>query len=134
MGLQLDGERIEGAKYIFYEGRSYIVMPNGDTYDLANAIAKINGMQKVVGFKDGDPKNCRFDNFIFKRTQNKSNRRKNASSLYKGVTQVGGRFQARFEGKSCGCFAQRDDAARAYDKAAKEKYGDEAVLNFPIDT
>lgn len=68
------------------------------------------------------------------RNQNMPNRRKNSSSLYKGVTKIGKRFQARFEGKSFGYYDQRDDAARAYDKAAKDKYGDEAVLNFPIDT
>lgn len=35
--------------------------------------------------------------------------------------------------RSLGYFANREDAAKVYDKAAKAKYGEFAVLNFPDD-
>lgn len=42
-----------------------------------------------------------------------------------------GLYNARFRRKSLGYFENPEDAARAYDIAAKEHYGDEAYQNFP---
>ena len=55
---------------------------------------------------------------------------------YKGVVKSGKRFYARIgNGRSkhqyLGSFSTIEEAARVYDRAAKEKHGEFAVLNFP---
>jgi hypothetical protein len=78
------------------------------------------------------------------RAQNNYNRlaikRKGATSKYKGVAwkKDKNKWRARlhFNGKLMflGYFDNQIDAAKAYDKAAKECYGPFACLNFPGDT
>ena len=71
--------------------------------------------------------------------QNNMNQRpqKNKKSIYKGVYPVGnrGRFRAsiRFNGKAInlGSFYNEIEAAKAYDRKAKELFGEFAWLNFP---
>jgi hypothetical protein len=50
---------------------------------------------------------------------------------YRGISIDHGGFRARFRGISLGYFNNLIDAAIAYDKKAKEYYGDSAILNFP---
>ena len=72
-------------------------------------------------------------------TQNNRNRRANRSaSRFKGVAINRGRgmpWKAAigFDGISrhLGYFADESDAARAYDKAARELFGEFAAVNFP---
>lgn len=71
-------------------------------------------------------------------SQNAKNRRKNynSRSLYKGVTfhTQRNRWLARIQNNkrkvSLGLYGSQEEAARAYDAAAKELHGDFAKLNF----
>ena len=73
------------------------------------------------------------------RSQNMGNRRKYTvgQSLYKGVHPLPGgrRWQALvgFGGRKShlGCYATEVEAALAYDKAARQLWGEFAALNFP---
>jgi hypothetical protein len=71
-------------------------------------------------------------------SQNRCWRRmmKNNTSGFRGIRPCkGGKFSARInfgrKQKTLGCFATAEDAARAYDAAAKIIHGEFAVLNFP---
>lgn len=101
-----------------------------------------------VDHRDGDELNNRRSTNLRLCThlQNSHNRRKAkmASSKYKGVTftthcrgrswQASIKLQDIFSGsynKFLGYFAVEEDAARAYDKAARYHYKEFAALNFP---
>ena len=85
--------------------------------------------------KDGDGLNNRRYNLrISTPAQNASNRGKNVNNKtgYKGVRyQADGYYIAEINKKYLGCFHSPEDAARAYDKAAKQYHGEFAYLNFP---
>lgn len=65
-------------------------------------------------------------------TKNQGNRRKIAlsSSKYKGVTKLKNCWQASCSHKYLGVFKIEEDAAKAYDKNAKQVFGEYAYLNF----
>jgi AP2 domain len=66
--------------------------------------------------------------------QNSFNTRPRGKSGFKGVTPNGKKWQAHIRREGClkhlGSFITREEAARAYDKAAKELHGEFAHLNF----
>lgn len=74
------------------------------------------------------------------RSQNNANRRKSSSpssSRYKGVGWHGrarkwaARIKVDGRNRHLGLFVSEDDAARAYDLAAAEAFGEFALVNFP---
>ena len=56
----------------------------------------------------------------------------NRTSNYKGVSlRSNGRWQVMLQRRYVGTFLTEEEAARAYDKRAKELFGEFARLNFP---
>jgi hypothetical protein len=95
---------------------------------------------KVVDHKDSNGLNNRKSNVrLCTKTQNMRNRRPwlRCSSKYKGVSldECGNKWRARitFNRKKIhiGNFDDEIEAARAYDRKAKELFGEFAYLNFP---
>jgi hypothetical protein len=97
---------------------------------------------KGVDHKDGDGLNNQRANLRPCTVgQNNSNNRlrKDSSTGFKGVTRESGaspswRARIRKNGKyvSVGSFGTAEQAAHAYDAAAKAQYGEFARLNFPL--
>lgn len=87
-----------------------------------------------VDHVDGDGLNNRRSNLrLSSHAQNGANQRrpKNNTSGYKGVHRAEGRWAAKVGSTYLGVYATPEEAARAYDTAAREIYGDFARLNFP---
>jgi hypothetical protein len=95
-----------------------------------------------VIFLDGDTLNCQRSNLrVVSKSQARvrHRRRRDSASGYKGVywNRPTGKWAAAIRSdwmlRHLGVFATREEAARAYDRAAKELHGEWAVLNFPED-
>lgn len=63
-------------------------------------------------------------------TQNRHNSRARYGG-FKGITFTRGRWQAYCEKTYLGKFIDPVEAAKAYDRVAKERFGEFALLNFP---
>jgi HNH endonuclease/AP2 domain len=101
---------------------------------------QIMGFPKEVDHGNRDGLDNRRENLrACTSSQNKMNTRirKNSRTGFRGVhiRPENGRFSAQIQlnGKAnrLGCFATAEEAARVYDKAAKELHGEFATLNFP---
>lgn len=109
----------------------------GKAVYMHRAITKCSSLYKV-DHRDSDGLNNQRPNLrIATHNQNNHNRSGWGLSPFKGVYMDRGRWRARitFEGVCfpLGGFTKQEDAARAYDKAAHEKFGEFAYLNFPED-
>lgn len=87
---------------------------------------------------NGDKRDNRIENLrLCTRSENVMNRKKSKSNTsgYKGVRQVGEKWEARIGYKykliCIGTYETAEEAASAYDKKAFELFGDFAKLNFP---
>lgn len=94
------------------------------------------GLDHINGVRDDN----RFVNLrLATMTQNNQHVRaqRNRASKYKGVWRRKKKWTCyiTIEGKRrrVGTFAHEDEAGRAYDKVAKEAFGEFAVLNFPME-
>ena len=75
--------------------------------------------------------NLRLSDFALNAANQKT--RNGTASGFKGVAAEGDKWRARIgsERRSLGTFSDPAEAARAYDRAAVEKWGEHARLNFP---
>lgn len=93
----------------------------------------------VVDHIDGNPmNNCKSNLRVTEQKHNNKNasKRKNSKSLYKGVSpKKNGTFTVKIQKDNktafIGKYKTELEAAKAYDKKAKELFGEFARLNFP---
>lgn len=89
---------------------------------------------ELVDHENGDRWDCRKENLrVATYSQNGANRK--SINAWRGIFQDGNRWKARIkvEGVNCylGSFGTIEEAALAYDVAARRVFGRFAVLNFP---
>ena len=146
---------IDEADFRIYGNAKWCAIPSNGTYYASRTIylGVIDGKQRFrieqmhrslidapagsdVDHRDGDPLNNTRDNLrLATRGQNMHNRRKAwGRSRFKGVTpRENGKFRASIDinkkRTNLGTFATEEDAARAYDAAAKRLCGEFALTN-----
>lgn len=90
---------------------------------------------KIVTFRNNNRLDCRSCNVCWTTYSDRSLTRKQPavnSTGYRGVRKVSpNRWAAYLTKRYLGIFSSPQDAAHAYDIAAKSKYGDRAIVNFP---
>ncbi|NBW08293.1 MAG: HNH endonuclease [Caulobacteraceae bacterium] len=91
-----------------------------------------NWPERFLDHIDGDKSNNHPSNLrLATSSQNSANRRVNGKVPFKGVVMhEDGKFQVTCARKYIGLYESAEAAARAYDKAAIERYGSFARLNF----
>jgi hypothetical protein len=66
------------------------------------------------------------------RQNNLQNSKPHSSTQFRGVSRIPyGKFRAQINKKHIGVFSKKEEAAKAYDAAARIQYGQFAFLNFP---
>ncbi len=120
--------RLEKGRYAIGGVRSFRMHRMILSCDVGEEIDHING-----NGLDNRKQNLR----VVKHRQNSANRKASSSNLlgYKGVTKAGNGWTARirvnYKQIYIGYYNSTVAAAKAYDKAAKEHFGEYAKLNFP---
>lgn len=85
---------------------------------------------ELLDHVNGDRTDNRIDNLrIATKSQNNANNKRINPNGYRGVTFQKGKWKAQCRGH-IGVFSKIEDAAKAYDKKAKEVFGEFARLNF----
>lgn len=117
-------------------GVRYAVRGIGPTRTKLHSLILTPPAGMVADHVDGNGLNCRRANLRLATVrQNTWNRRLGTANTsgYKGVSWRAdrGTWLAVFRGRKLGTFPTAEDAARAYDLAALNGFGEFAVLNFP---
>ena len=136
-----DKPLVEGLRWGL-TGKGYAATCKGNRWVMLHRLVMGNPPGQV-DHKNLNKLDCRRDNLrLCTNTQNQGNRAKQkrpATSKYKGVDlrACSGRYRAQIHrgGKviNLGNFANEEDAARAYDRAAREYFGEFARCNFPAE-
>ncbi len=89
----------------------------------------------LIDHKDRIPTNWKFDN-LRRATSQQNSANRTSSNAFKGVTHRKGKFIAQIcvdgEKYYLGIFDDEITAAKAYDEAARQYFGEFSNLNFPI--
>lgn len=89
----------------------------------------------MVDHHNRDKFDCRRQNLrICNRTQNQGNMRRwgtAKTSRFHGVCRVNGKWRAKCAGQRLGAFDDEVMAAMVYDSAARDYFGEFALVNFP---
>ena len=126
-GKSAGTQRKSGSWQICYKGKLYLAhriiwfLYSGE-----------DPLDQEIDHIDRNPSNNKLDNLrLATRSQNCINKIACSSSGYKGVYKhhTYDRWVARIKGKSLGYFLTKEEAALAFDKAAKELYKEFAFLN-----
>jgi hypothetical protein len=123
---------------VWYAERNEGKWPFQKKIKMHRVIMGITDSDIKIDHIDGNGLNNQDENLrVCTHAQNLRNRKKpsNNTSGWKGVCLIGNKYQAQItaEGKVIylGSFLTPEDAARAYDKAAKKYHKEFAYLNFP---
>lgn len=105
---------------------------------LANGYTDEMTIDRKFSTKDYSPDNCRWTTQRNQRANSRRAIRKGtlATSKYRGVCTKNNKateFFVCIENKKYGPFNSEDDAAKEYDRMAREAYGEFAYQNFPAD-
>lgn len=131
-----------GKTFEKYRGRGVSVCREWDSFENFKKWAIQSGYQNGLTIDrrhsngNYDPENCRWVNEV-RQSQNRRKITRPASSRFKGVSLQSGtnRWAARIRvfGQSIalGNFKSEQEAAEAYDSAARIQFGEFACLNFP---
>lgn len=132
----------DGSIACVYAGTTLSRKIGGSSLLLHRFIMGVTERRVQVDHQDHDGLNCQKNNLrLCSQTQNQANTRKPQRrkwSQYKGVSQERGRWFAyicsNYRQRRLGYFITEVDAAKAYDTAARELWGQFACTNFAGNT
>lgn len=139
--VQISRVRSHGAISAYYAQGTPSQLPKGQ-FLLHRFILQISDPLVKIDHRNGNGLDNRRENLRVstcgQNLANRSKARKNTSG-YKGVYRSGRKWAAMISDgghkvRTIGRFESREDAARAYDKAAFERWGEFARLNLPVAT
>ena len=123
-----------------YRGYAFSSMGSSGSKSLHKWVALQANLDGEIDHKDRNKLNNQTNNLrLATHSQNTTNviQASGEYSKYRGVTWYCGKYQAQIsvnkKKKYLGRFVNQLEAAKAYDKAAFEHFGEFAILNFPED-
>jgi hypothetical protein len=133
-----DFDRVRSYKWKYHRGYARHFASEGIKMYLHRFIMNVPMRNPIVDHINGDKLDCRRENLRKcskqENNRNASKREKTTSSKYKGVYKHKDKWRAYIylnkKKISLGCYENEIDAALAYDKKAKELFGDFAKPNI----